>query len=65
MMYFLIVLDVEGLHLHGENISQNLILLREELKILCLNCNEIRQPASKPKEDTILKSKPKKESIFS
>jgi len=32
-------------------------LAREELKILCLNCNEIRQPVSKPKEDS---SKPKK-----
>ena len=29
-------------------------LAREELRILCLNCNEIRQPMSKPKE-----SKPK------
>jgi len=27
-------------------------LAREELKILCLNCNEIRQPMAKPKEDT-------------
>jgi len=26
-------------------------LAREELKVLCLNCNEIRQPVSKPKED--------------
>ena len=25
-------------------------LARKELKILCLNCNEIRQPISKPKE---------------
>ena len=25
-------------------------LAREELRILCLNCNEIRQPMSKPKE---------------
>ncbi len=32
-------------------------LAREELKVLCLNCNEIRQPESKPKED---RSKPKK-----
>jgi len=31
-------------------------LAREELKVLCLNCNEIRQPVSKPKED---RSKPK------
>ncbi|MFQ5497526.1 MAG: CxxC-x17-CxxC domain-containing protein, partial [Nitrosopumilus sp.] len=26
-------------------------LAREELKVLCLNCNEIREPISKPKED--------------
>jgi len=26
-------------------------LAREELDVLCLNCNEIRQPMSKPKED--------------
>jgi len=32
-------------------------LAKEELKVLCLNCNEIRQPVSKPKEDS---SKPKK-----
>ncbi len=31
-------------------------LAREELKVLCLNCNEINQPMSKPKED---RSKPK------
>ncbi|QDI89194.1 hypothetical protein Nisw_06495 [Candidatus Nitrosopumilus sp. SW] len=30
-------------------------LAREELKVLCLNCNEIRQPIAKPKE----KSRPK------
>ena len=29
---------------------------RDELKVLCLNCNEISQPISKPKED---RSKPK------
>ena len=38
-------------------------LAREELKILCLNCNEIRQSASKPKE-TRLKSKRKKSRYF-
>ena len=32
-------------------------LAREELKVLCLNCNEIREPASKPKEE---RSKPKR-----
>jgi len=32
-------------------------LAREELKVLCLNCNEIRLPVSKPIEDS---SKPKK-----
>ena len=26
-------------------------LAREELKVLCLNCNEIREPTSKPKQD--------------
>ena len=31
-------------------------LAREELNVLCLNCNEIRQPTSKPKKDS---SKPK------
>ena len=36
-------------------------LAREELKVLCLNCNEIRQPVSKPKEDS---SKPKKSRHF-
>jgi len=36
-------------------------LAREELKVLCLNCNEIRQPVSKPKED---RSKPKKSRHF-
>ncbi len=35
-------------------------LAREELKVLCLNCNEIRQPVSKPIED---RSKPKKKKI--
>ena len=25
-------------------------LARKELRVLCLNCNEIRQPISKPKE---------------
>ncbi len=38
-------------------------LAREELKVLCLNCNEIRQPISKPKEDRI-KSKSKKSKYF-
>ena len=28
-------------------------LAREELQVLCLNCNEIRQPMSKPKEDQL------------
>ena len=37
----------------GKYIS-NQDLAREELRVLCLNCNEIRQPISKPKE-----SKPK------
>ena len=32
-------------------------LAREELKVLCLNCNEIRQPVSKPKEDRRKKSR--------
>ena len=36
-------------------------LAREELKILCLNCNEIREPVSKPKEDS---PKPKKSKYF-
>ena len=32
-------------------------LAREELKVLCLNCNEIRQPVAKPKEQS---SRPKR-----
>ena len=32
-------------------------LARDELDVLCLNCNEIRQPMSKPKDD---RSKPKR-----
>ena len=36
-------------------------LAREELKVLCLNCNQIREPASKPKEND---SKPKKSKYF-
>ena len=32
-------------------------LAREELKVLCLNCNEIRQPITKPKEQS---SRPKR-----
>jgi hypothetical protein len=33
----------------GKYISQP-ELARDELKVLCLNCNEIRQPIAKPKE---------------
>ncbi len=36
-------------------------LAREDLKVLCLNCNEIRQPMTKPKED---KPKSKKSKYF-
>jgi len=36
-------------------------LARENLKVLCLNCNQIREPASKPKEDS---PKPKKSKYF-
>jgi len=36
-------------------------LARDELKVLCLNCNEIRQPITKPKED---KPKSKKSKYF-
>jgi CxxC-x17-CxxC domain-containing protein len=38
-------------------------LAREELKVLCLNCNEIRQPISKPKEN-LSKPKSKKSKYF-
>ena len=38
-------------------------LAKEELKVLCLNCNEIRQPISKSKE-TKTKSKRKKSRYF-
>ena len=34
----------------GKYISEP-ALAREELKVLCLNCNKIRQPMSKPKEE--------------
>ena len=36
-------------------------LAREDLHVLCLNCNEIRQPVSKPKED---RPKSKKSKYF-
>ena len=36
-------------------------LAREDLKVLCLNCNEIRQPMTKPKEE---KPKSKKSKYF-
>ena len=38
-------------------------LAREELKVLCLNCNEMRQPISKPKVERS-KSKQKKSRYF-
>ena len=38
-------------------------LAREELKVLCLNCNEIRQPIAKPKEQKS-SSKRKKSKFF-
>ena len=44
----------------GKYISEP-VLAREELKVLCLNCNEIMQPVSKPKENS---SKPKKSRHF-
>jgi CxxC-x17-CxxC domain-containing protein len=36
-------------------------LARKELKVLCLNCNQIREPASKPNETS---SNPKKSKYF-
>ena len=36
-------------------------LAKEDLHVLCLNCNEIRQPVSQPKED---RPKPKKSKYF-
>ena len=36
-------------------------LARKNLKVLCLNCNQIREPESKPKEDS---PKPKKSKYF-
>ncbi|MDH3279247.1 MAG: hypothetical protein OEM17_03665 [Nitrosopumilus sp.] len=39
-------------------------LAKKELRVLCLNCNEIRQPVSKPKESSS-RSKPKKSRYFS
>ena len=39
-------------------------LAREELRVLCLNCNEIRQPISKPKQSGNSKPKPKKSRYF-
>ena len=38
-------------------------LAKQELRVLCLNCNKIRQPVSKPKEN-ISKSKQKKSRYF-
>ena len=38
-------------------------LAKKELDVLCLNCNEIRQPISKPREDRP-KSKPNKNRRF-
>ena len=38
-------------------------LAKKELRVLCLNCNEIRQPVSKPKESSS-RSKPKKSRYF-
>jgi len=43
-------------------------LARENLKVLCLNCNQIREPESKPREDSPkpkeYSSKPKKSKYF-
>ncbi|MCV0365998.1 MAG: hypothetical protein K5798_01880 [Nitrosopumilus sp.] len=38
-------------------------LAKKDLRVLCLNCNEIRQPISKPRENSS-KSKPKKSRYF-
>ena len=38
-------------------------LAREELKVLCLNCNELRELVSKPKESSS-KPRPKKSKYF-
>ena len=38
-------------------------LAKKELRVLCLNCNEIRQSVSKPKESSS-RSKPKKSRYF-
>ena len=35
-------------------------LAREELKVLCLNCNQINQPVSKPKNESRPKRKKSK-----
>ena len=39
-------------------------LARQELRVLCLNCNEIRQPISKPTKEENQKSKRKKSRYF-
>ena len=39
-------------------------LARQELRVLCLNCNEIRQPISKAKKENNQKSKSKKSRYF-
>lgn len=39
-------------------------LARQELRVLCLNCNEIRQPISKSKKENNLKPKRKKSRYF-
>ena len=47
----------------GKYISEP-ALARQELRVLCLNCNEIRQPISKPKKEENQKSKRKKSRYF-
>ena len=39
-------------------------LAKEELRVLCLNCNEVRQPISKPKSENNIKTKRKKSRYF-
>ena len=46
---------------HGEKYISAPDLAREELKVFCLNCNQIREPISKRTED---RSKSKKSKYF-
>ena len=55
-MSLLIILAVVAIHASWGKYISAPDLAREELKVFCLNCNQIREPISKPTED---RSRPK------